>query len=52
MRASLSFDNPYKPSVLFVGHMQAVKTQIGRRPARRLIRISTAFLQNVHLKFE
>ena len=34
----------YKPSVLFVGHRQTVKTQIRRRRMRRLIRISTICL--------
>ena len=37
--------NPYKPSVLFVGHRQTVKNQIRRRIKRRLIRFSTVYKQ-------
>ena len=39
--------NPFKPSVLFVGQKQTVKTQM-----RRQIRFSTVCLQNVLSKFE
>ena len=39
--------NQFKPSVLFVGHMQIVDTQTRRRTIRRLIRVSTVCLQNV-----
>ena len=39
--------NQFKPSVLFVGHMQTVDTQTRRRTMRRLIRVSTVCLQNV-----
>ena len=41
--------NPYKPSVLFVGHRKTVKTQIR---SHHLIRVSTVCLQNDLLKFE
>ena len=34
----------YKPSILFVGHMQAVQIQIRRSRTRRLIRVSTVCL--------
>ena len=44
--------NPYKPSVLFVGHQQTVQNQITRRKIRRLIRFSTVCLQKDLLKFE
>ena len=43
--------NPYKPSVLFVGHLQTVQNQIIRRKMRRLIRFSTVCLQKFLLKF-
>ena len=33
------FFNPYKPSVLFVGHRQTVQNQIRCRKTRRLIRL-------------
>ena len=33
--------NPYKPSILFLGHMQTVQTQIRRHRTRRLIKIFT-----------
>ena len=39
--------NQFKPSVLFVGHMQIVDTQTRRRTIPRLIRVSTVCLQNV-----
>ena len=48
----LNLVNPYKPSVLFVGHRQSAKTQIRRRLTRRLISFSTVCLQNSVLKFE
>ena len=39
--------NPYKPSVLFVGHRQTVQNQMRRRKMRCLIRfLSTICLQN------
>ena len=38
--------NPYKHSVLFVGQWQTVQTKIRRRRTRRLIRVSTIYLQN------
>ena len=44
--------NPYKPSVIFVGHRQTGQTQIRRRILGRLIRVSTVCIQNVLLKFE
>ena len=44
--------NPYKPGVLFVGHMQTVQNQIRRRKTRHLIRFSTVGLQKCLLKFE
>ena len=44
--------NPYKPSILFVGHRQTVETQIRRHITWHLIRVSTVCLQNVLLKFE
>ena len=44
--------NPYKPSVLFVGHMQTAQTQHSRRRTRHLIRVSTVCSQNVLLEFE
>ena len=44
--------NQFKPSVLFVGHVQTVESQTRRRTMRRLIRVSTACLQNVLLQFE
>ena len=43
--------NPYKPSVLFVGHRKTVQTQIRHRIMRCLIRIGTACLHNLQLKF-
>ena len=43
--------SPYKPSVLFVRHRQTVHTPIRRRRKRRLIRVSTVFLQSILLKF-
>ena len=39
--------NPYKPIVLFVGHRQTVQTQTSRRKKRRLIRVSTVYVQNI-----
>ena len=42
--------NPYKPSVLFVGHGQTVQTHIRRRIMRRLIRVFTVYIHNVLLK--
>ena len=42
--------NPYKPSVLFVGHQQTVQNQIRRRKTRRLIRFSTVYLQKFSFK--
>ena len=44
--------NPYKPSVLFVGHRQTVQNQITRRKTRLPIRFSTVCLQKFLLKFE
>ena len=44
--------NPFKPSVLFVGHRQTVETQTRRRRTQCLIRVSTVCLQNVLSKFE
>ena len=40
------FSNPYKPSVLFVGHQQTVQNQIRRCIMRLLIRFSTVCSQN------
>ena len=39
--------NPFKPSVLFVGHRQTVHTQIRRHRTRRLIKVSTVCLQTI-----
>ena len=36
-----SLFNPYKPSVLYVGHRQTVQNQNRRHRTRRLIRFST-----------
>ena len=44
--------NPYKTSVLFVGHRQIVQAKIRRHRLQCLIRFSTEYLQNVLLKFE
>ena len=44
--------NQFKPSVLFVGHVQTVDTQTRRRTMRRLIRVSTVCFQNVLSQFE
>ena len=44
--------NPYKPSVLLVGHRQTAQTKIKWRRTRRLIRVPTICLQNSLLKFE
>ena len=49
---SSSYTNPYKSSVLFVGHGQTVQTQIRRRRTRRLIRVSTVYLHNIQLILE
>ena len=50
--ASKEIFNPYKPSVIFVGHRQTVQTQFRRRRTQHLIRVSTVCLQTVLLKFE
>ena len=42
--------NAYKPSVLLIGHMQTVQTQIRLRIMRCLIRIFTICLRNVLIK--
>ena len=44
--------NQYKPSILFVGHMQTVQIQIRCCRMQHLTRVSTICLQNVLLKFE
>ena len=44
--------NPYKPSILFVGHRQTVQTQISRRITLCLIRVFTVCLQNILCTFE
>ena len=44
--------NPYKTSVLFVGHRQIVQAEIRRHRLQCLIRLSTVCLQDVLLKFE
>ena len=44
--------NPYKPSVLFVGHRQTVQTLIKGHILGPLIWVSTVCSQNVLLKFE
>ena len=44
--------NPYKPSVLFVGHRQTVQNQIRRRKTRLLIKFSTVCLQKFLLRYE
>ena len=41
--------NQFKPSVLFVGHMQTVVTQTRRRTMRRLIRVSTVCLCSINI---
>ena len=46
------FINPYKPSVIFVGHRQTVQNQIRRHRTWRLIRFCTACIQNILLKYE
>ena len=51
-QTKLPFISPYKPRILFVGRRQIMQTQTRRRRTRRLIRVSTVFLQNVLLKFE
>ena len=43
--------NPFKPSVLFVGHWQTVQNQIRRRKMRHLIKFSTVAYRCL-LKFE
>ena len=44
--------NPYKPSVLFIGHRQTAQTQIRCHRIWHLIRVSTVCSQNVLLEFE
>ena len=44
--------NPYKPSVLFVGHQQTVQNQIRRCKTLHLIRFSTVCKQKFLLRFE
>ena len=44
--------NQNKPSVLFVGHRQTEQTLIQCCRTRRLIRVSTVYLQNYLLKIE
>ena len=44
--------NPYKPNILFNGHMQTVKSLIRRRIMRRLSRLFTICLQYILLKSE
>ena len=51
-RYHIHLANPFKPSVLFMGHRQTVKNQTKDRRTRRLVRFCTVCLQNVHLKFE
>ena len=46
----LSMFNPFKPSVIFVGHKQTAQTQIRRHRLWRLIRVSTVCLHNALLK--
>ena len=46
-----SLFNPYKPSVLFMGHWQTVQIQIRYHIMRFLIRNFTVCLQNLLLKF-
>ena len=46
----LTYINPLKPSVLFVGHRQTLQNQIRRRKTRRLIRFSTVCLKKVSFK--
>ena len=40
--------DPFKPSVLIMGHLQTMQNQI----RQHLIRFSTVCLQNVLIKFE
>ena len=44
--------NPYKPSVLYMGHRKTVQTQIRRRRMERLIRVSTVCSHKGLLEFE
>ena len=41
IKSRLNVFNPYKPSILFMGHQQTVQNQIRRRRTRRLIRFLT-----------
>ena len=45
-----SWLNPFKPSVLFVGHRQTAQTQIRRHITWRLIRVSTVCKQKFFYK--
>ena len=44
--------NPFKHSILFMGHQKTVQNQIRCRGMRHLIRFCTVCFQNVHSKFE
>ena len=44
--------NPFKPSILFMGHWQTVENQIRCHRTQHLIRLSSICLQKVLLKFE
>ena len=44
--------NPYKHSVVLVGHRQTMQNQTGHRRMRRLIRVFTIGLQNFLFNFE
>ena len=41
--------NQFKPSILFVGHMQTVVTKTRRRTMLRLIRVSTVCLCSINI---
>ena len=44
--------HPYKTKILFMGHIQAVQTQIRHRRTQRLIKISNVCLLSILLQFE
>ena len=52
VKTKLYLFNPYKPSVLLLGHRQMVQNQIRCHRTLRLIRFSSICLQNILLKFE
>ena len=52
VRFSPKLLNPYKPSVVFIGHRQTVQSQIRRRRTRRLIRVFTVCWQEYLFEIE